>query len=140
MLLSATLFNTARALRNGLIVAACCTSLGLTHAEGGNLGAEAQAVVAMKSDAVYGQAADLTTTGVGLLLGAAEAKPLGLLTLGVKAMAYQNHPLPIGGRGRGGFEGLKQGLEQVLSLLLQGCQVRADGAIGIRTLLGSKAA
>jgi hypothetical protein len=93
MSLSATLSSTARALRNGLIVAACCTSLGLAHAEGSDVGAEAQAqaqvVVAIKSDAVYGQAADLATTGVGLLLGAAEANPLGILTLGVKAMAYK---------------------------------------------------
>ena len=29
------------------------------------------------------------TTGVGLLLGAAETNPLGLLTLGIKAVAYQ---------------------------------------------------
>jgi hypothetical protein len=89
MSLNATLSSTARALRNGLIVTACCTSLGLAHADDSNLGAEAQTVVAMKSNATYGQAADVATTGIGLLLGAAEANPLGLLTLGVKAMAYQ---------------------------------------------------
>jgi hypothetical protein len=42
-----------------------------------------------KQQAVLGQAADVGTTGVGLLLGAAEANPLGLLTLGVKAVAYE---------------------------------------------------
>ena len=90
MSLSATLSSTTRALRNGLIVAACCTSLGLAHANGSDAGTEAQPqVVAMQSNATYGQAADLATTGVGLLLGAAEANPLGLLTLGVKAMAYR---------------------------------------------------
>jgi len=42
-----------------------------------------------QQQAVLGQAADVGTTGVGLLLGAAEANPLGLLTLGLKAVAYQ---------------------------------------------------
>lgn len=101
MPLSATPSGTARAprqplqhlgglLRNGLIAAACCTSLGLAHAEGGQVGTEAPPVEAMKSDAVNGHAADIATTGVGLLLGASEANPLGLLTLGAKALAYQN--------------------------------------------------
>ena len=42
-----------------------------------------------QKQAVLGQAADVGTTGVGLLLGAAEANPLGLVTLGIKAVAYQ---------------------------------------------------
>lgn len=89
MSLGATLSSTTRALRNGLIAAACCASLGLAHAEGGNTSAEAAPVDAMKSNALLGQAVDVGTTGMGLLLGAAEANPLGLLTLGVKAVAYQ---------------------------------------------------
>lgn len=40
-------------------------------------------------NALIGQAADIGTTGAGLLLGAAEANPLGLMTLGIKAVAYQ---------------------------------------------------
>lgn len=42
-----------------------------------------------QQNAVIGQAADVGTTGMGLLLGAAEANPLGLVTLGIKAVAYQ---------------------------------------------------
>jgi hypothetical protein len=101
MSLRATVFHTTRTphqplqhlggwLRSGLIAAACCASLGLAHAEGGQVGTEAPPAEAMKSDAVNGHAADVATTGVGLLLGAAEANPLGLLTLGAKALAYQN--------------------------------------------------
>ncbi len=39
--------------------------------------------------AVAGQLADVGSTAVGLALGAAEANPLGILTLGAKAIAYQ---------------------------------------------------
>ena len=42
-----------------------------------------------QQNAVLGQAADVGSTGIGLLLGAAEANPLGLVTLGIKAVAYQ---------------------------------------------------
>jgi len=49
-------------------------------------------------------------------------------------------PLPKSRHGRGGFEGLEQGLEQASFLLVQGCPARANGAVDIRTLLGSKAA
>lgn len=42
-----------------------------------------------KQHATLGQVADVGTTGAGLLLGAAEANPLGLVTLGIKAVAYQ---------------------------------------------------
>ena len=55
----------------------------------GNARADEVEVVALKDQAVGGQWADVGTTGVGLALGAAEANPLGLLTLGVKAYAYQ---------------------------------------------------
>lgn len=39
--------------------------------------------------AVNGQIADVGSTGVGLLMGAAEANPLGIITLGIKVAAYQ---------------------------------------------------
>lgn len=42
----------------------------------------------LKNQAVAGQLADVGTTGVGLAMGAAEANPLGILTLGVKAVMY----------------------------------------------------
>lgn len=42
-----------------------------------------------QQQAVAGHAADLGTTGIGLLLGAAEANPLGLLTVGLKVWAHQ---------------------------------------------------
>jgi hypothetical protein len=44
---------------------------------------------ALQSKAMAGQVADVGSTAVGLALGAAEANPLGILTLGVKAIAYQ---------------------------------------------------
>lgn len=43
----------------------------------------------LEKAAVAGQVADVGSTAVGLALGAAEANPLGILTLGVKAYAYQ---------------------------------------------------
>lgn len=45
---------------------------------------------ALKTKAVAGQVADVGSTAIGLALGAAEANPLGLVTLGVKAIAYQH--------------------------------------------------
>lgn len=51
--------------------------------------ARAEEGTALEDKAVSGQLADLGSTGIGLALGAAEANPLGLLTLGVKAYAYQ---------------------------------------------------
>lgn len=42
-----------------------------------------------KDMAVNGQFADVGSTGIGLAMGAAEANPLGLVTLGVKAAMYQ---------------------------------------------------
>ena len=42
-----------------------------------------------QQQATLGQVADVGTTGAGLLMGAAEANPLGLVTLGIKAVAYQ---------------------------------------------------
>jgi len=42
-----------------------------------------------EDQAVAAQVADLGTTGVGLLMGAAEANPLGVLTIGMKVVAYQ---------------------------------------------------
>lgn len=63
-----------------LVAAAACTVGGQARAEEG---------AALENKAVSGQLADLGSTGIGLALGAAEANPLGLLTLGVKAYAYQ---------------------------------------------------
>ncbi|MEZ5645290.1 MAG: hypothetical protein R3E99_09090 [Burkholderiaceae bacterium] len=42
-----------------------------------------------KDQAVAAQVADVGTTGIGLAMGAAEANPLGILTLGMKVVAYQ---------------------------------------------------
>lgn len=42
-----------------------------------------------ESQAVNGQIADVGSTGIGLLMGAAEANPLGIITLGIKVAAYQ---------------------------------------------------
>jgi hypothetical protein len=43
----------------------------------------------VQDQAVAAQVADLGTTGVGLMMGAAEANPLGVLTIGMKVVAYQ---------------------------------------------------
>lgn len=51
--------------------------------------ARAEEASALKDNAVAGQVADVSSTGLGLALGAAEANPLGILTLGVKAIAYK---------------------------------------------------
>ncbi|WP_374640765.1 hypothetical protein [Hydrogenophaga sp.] len=48
------------------------------------------AMATLSTDAVNGQWADVGSTGVGLALGAAEANPLGILTLGLKVMTYNN--------------------------------------------------
>lgn len=61
-------------------------SLGMGTARAEDLSAPVSTV---QQQAVAGQAADVGTTGVGLLLGAAEANPLGLLSLGVKVWAHQ---------------------------------------------------
>jgi hypothetical protein len=42
-----------------------------------------------RADAVMAHGADLGTTGLGLALGAAEANPLGIVALGVKAYSYE---------------------------------------------------
>ncbi|QCB47774.1 hypothetical protein [Hydrogenophaga sp. PAMC20947] len=92
-------------LRVWLIAAVCCTSLGLAHAEDSAFivastdtharAASVQPLAAaepnagLQTSAVVGQAADVGSTGMGLLLGAAESNPLGLVTLGLKAVAYQ---------------------------------------------------
>lgn len=49
----------------------------------------ARAATGSEDSAVNSQIADVGSTGVGLLMGAAEANPLGLVTLGMKAAAYQ---------------------------------------------------
>ena len=84
-------------LRSWLIAAACCSALGLAHAETDIAPAADQTIAMAETDhaaelennAVLGQTADVGTTGAGLLLGAAEANPLGIVTLGIKAIAYQ---------------------------------------------------
>jgi len=43
----------------------------------------------LRDTATAAQIADVGTTAIGLALGAAEANPLGLLTLGAKAVAHQ---------------------------------------------------
>jgi hypothetical protein len=52
--------------------------------------ARADALDDTHNEALGGQLADVGSTGMGLLLGAAEANPLGILTLGAKAVAYQH--------------------------------------------------
>ena len=77
-------------LRNWLVAAACCCTLGMAHADTyPELMAAAEPADDLQTNAVIGQAADVGTTGAGLLLGAAEANPLGIVTLGIKAVAYQ---------------------------------------------------
>lgn len=61
-------------------------SLGMSKAQAQEI---SPAPDAAQSHAMAGQAADLGTTGLGLLLGAAEANPLGLLSVGMKMLAYQ---------------------------------------------------
>lgn len=68
-----------------IIAAAICAVSGQVRAEEGPPGPGP----ALKDNAVAGQVADVGSTGLGLALGAAEANPLGILTLGVKAMAYK---------------------------------------------------
>lgn len=51
--------------------------------------ARAEESTELRDNAVAGQVADVSSTGLGLALGAAEANPLGILTLGVKAIAYK---------------------------------------------------
>lgn len=46
-------------------------------------------IAPVQENAVAAQVADLGTTGVGLMMGAAEANPLGVLTIGMKVVAYQ---------------------------------------------------
>jgi hypothetical protein len=75
--------------RAWLVAAACASSLGLAHAQEAESRAVAQPADNLQTSAVMGQAADVGTTGAGLLMGAAEANPLGLVTLGIKAVAYQ---------------------------------------------------
>jgi hypothetical protein len=112
---SAARTTTARHLRQGLFAIACCASLGLAHAEDSamlvasanvNTNTNTNTIVnasplaassadpaapieSLQSNALYGQAADVGSTGIGLALGAAEANPLGIMTLGIKAVAYQ---------------------------------------------------
>jgi hypothetical protein len=64
-----------------LLVAAACAVPGQVRAE------DDPAV--LRNAAVTGQLADVGSTAVGLAFGAAEANPLGILTLGAKAIAYQ---------------------------------------------------
>lgn len=63
-----------------LITLATCAASGQVRAEESS---------ALQNSAVAGQVADVGSTGLGLALGAAEANPLGILTLGVKAIAYK---------------------------------------------------
>jgi hypothetical protein len=50
---------------------------------------QARAEPSGQQQAVAGHVADVGTTGIGLLLGAAEANPLGVLTLGMKVLAHE---------------------------------------------------
>lgn len=51
---------------------------------------EQVAMTQLSDDAVTGQWADVGSTGIGLALGAVEANPLGILTLGIKVATYNN--------------------------------------------------
>ena len=74
----------ARAWRVGLqallLTGAACLAAGQARAQSND---------ELADKAATGHWADVGSTGVGLAMGAAEANPLGLLTLGVKAIAYQ---------------------------------------------------
>lgn len=63
-----------------LLAAAACLAVG---------SARADESPDLQGKAVAGQVADVSSTAVGLAMGAAEANPLGILTLGVKAIAYK---------------------------------------------------
>ena len=67
-----------------LLAGAACLAVGSARAEEGEL----QEHKVLQQQAVNGQWADVGTTGIGLAMGASEANPLGILTLGVKAYAY----------------------------------------------------
>lgn len=67
-----------------LLAAAACLASGVARAQDNG-----ELVVGLQDQAVTGHVADVGSTAVGLAMGAAEANPLGLLTLGVKAVAYQ---------------------------------------------------
>ena len=62
-----------------LLAGAACLAVGSARAEDNQ---------ALEKQAVGGQWADVGTTAAGLAMGATEANPLGILTLGVKAYAY----------------------------------------------------
>jgi hypothetical protein len=65
-----------------LLVAAGVTSMQVRAEDNPN------AAPLLENQAVAGQLADVGTTGLGLAMGAAEANPLGILTLGAKAVVY----------------------------------------------------
>lgn len=65
----------------GLVILAALAGHGVSRADEGS--------AALQQTAANGQWADVGSTAVGLAMGAAEANPLGLLTLGAKAIAYQ---------------------------------------------------
>jgi hypothetical protein len=67
-----------------LLAGAACLAMGSARADEG----PPQENQALQQQAVNGQWADVGTTGIGLAMGATEANPLGILTLGVKAYAY----------------------------------------------------
>ncbi len=105
-------------LRSGLMAAACCAALvGTARAEDSTAifsdtpthynattitntqvdvlalapaaSAMPQANAGLQTNAVAGQVADVGSTGIGLIMGAAEANPLGIVTLGLKAVVYK---------------------------------------------------
>jgi hypothetical protein len=80
--------NPRNPLRTLGLAAALALALALTLT---SLSARAETTddtAALQTAAVTGQVADVGTTAVGLALGAAEANPLGLVALGVKALMY----------------------------------------------------
>lgn len=77
---AASVFGCRYLLSSVLLAAAACLAAGAARAE---------EVVELHDKAVAGQVADVGSTAIGLAMGAAEANPLGILTLGVKAIAYQ---------------------------------------------------
>lgn len=81
-------------LRHWLTAAACMGLAGLAHADSSDSSFSEEPIQVasytadLERQAVIGQTADVGSTAVGLLMGASEANPLGILTLGAKAVAY----------------------------------------------------
>lgn len=80
------------AMAGATLVAAAAALLwsGQAHAEEVTTEAQQVDMSTLSEEAVNGQWADVGSTGIGLALGAAEANPLGIVTLGLKVATYNN--------------------------------------------------